>query len=297
MSVLPWFTPVYQHLIGRLLVSKLHHGLLLTGPAGIGKPELARELAKAMLCKQPDALGYCGQCQSCHVFDAGTHPDFSELVSEKQLGVDKIREGIGGLNATAQFSGNKVLVIPDADKMTESAANALLKTLEEPTPNTFLILVTDRPQQLLATIISRCEKHILARPSSEMALQWLEQQGVEDVTEALLHAYGDAPLDVKAALEQGEGLSYREYTDGLDRLLAGQTDAVSLATQWQDSAGRIVGWLQQFARAQYTDNLQTEYFHLFEACSQVQKTLLNPGVNKIMILSSLLAEVKHPVKP
>lgn len=297
MSVLPWFTPVYQHLTGRLLASKLHHGLLLTGPAGIGKDLLASELAKTLLCRQVDEMGYCGQCHSCQVFEAGTHPDFISLVSEKQLGVDKIREGITSLNATAQFSGNKVLVIPEADKMTESAANALLKTLEEPTPNTFLMLITDRPQQLLATIISRCEKHVLARPSSEMALQWLHQQGVHDATEALLHAYSDAPLDLKAALEQGEGLSYREYADGLDNLLAGQVDAVTLATQWQDSAGRVIGWLQQYARAQYTETLQTEHFHLFEACSQVQRTLLNSGVNKIMLLSSLLAEVKRPVKP
>ncbi|WP_018981481.1 DNA polymerase III subunit delta' [Salinimonas chungwhensis] len=295
MSVIPWFSIVFAQLVDRLLKRRLHHGLLLTGPAGIGKYELARALAKTMLCKSPDNEGPCEQCQSCALFDASTHPDYGELTSDKQLGVDKIREGISRLNATSQLSGSKVLIIPVADSMTESAANALLKTLEEPTDNTFIILVTDRMAQLLPTIVSRCEKHILSRPHTEVALQWLRDQGIHNATQALLDAYGGAPLRVQSALEEGaSGVSYVQYQEGLETLLEGNNDAVSLATKWQDSAATIVDWLQQYAHQAYLQDNSPPMFNLYQSCIRSRQVLLNPGVNKIMILSSLLAEVKRP---
>lgn len=295
MSVVPWFATRYSRLLARLQSRRLHHGLLLTGPPGIGKYQFARLLAKSALCKALTPQGYCSACQSCLLFDAGNHPDMAELVSDKQLGVDAIRGGIAKLHATAQLNGNKVLVIPQAHRMTEPAANALLKTLEEPTDNTFLVLITDRPQQLLATIVSRCEKHVLPPPDTEQALGWLREQGVDDATPALLHAYGAAPFTLLQALREETGIAYRTFREGLDTLLAGGNDAVTLATQWQDSAPSIVGWLQQYAHEQCVQYPNASSFSLFEACTQANRMLQNPGVNKVMILSCLLAEIKQSV--
>lgn len=295
MLMPPWFNPVFTQLVKRYLAHRLHHGLLLTGQAGIGKTLLAHSLAKTLLCKSAGNNGFCGACKSCQLFDAQTHPDYSELVSDKQLGVDKIREGIGRLSATSQLSGNKVLIIPSADMMTESAANALLKTLEEPTDNTFLIIVTDRMNRLLPTIISRCEKHILSRPHQEVALAWLADQGLNDVNAALLDAYAGAPLRVQAALEENAGgISYQNYQEGLEQLLSGTADAVTLATEWQSSAITIVDWLQQYAHQTFIHFNSPAFYKLYKSCIHAHQALQNPGVNKIMILSSVLAEVKRP---
>ena len=293
MLIPDWLLSRYEKLISRLQAGRLHHGLLLTGPAGIGKHVLARELAKTILCKNNSTTGACEQCQACLLYEAGSHPDMAELVSDKQLGVDSIRQGIGRLNSTAQLSGNKVLVIPKAEKMTEAAANALLKTLEEPTNNTFILLLTNRPQQLLATIVSRCEKHIFPAPVTADALKWLEQQGVKDASEALLHAYGGAPFAIVESLHQDKGLEYRAFTEGLDSLLAGSKDAISLSIDWQEHAERVVGWLQQYMHSQCIKYPDKQTIHLYEACTQARKTLQNPGINKSMILSCLLAEIKQ----
>ena len=295
MLMPPWFNDAFQQLVKRHSDQRLHHGLLLSGQSGIGKTLLAHTMAKTLLCKSVSNDGFCNACQSCQLFDAQTHPDFSELSSDKQLGVDKIREGIARLNATSQLSGNKVLIIPRADMMTESAANALLKTLEEPTDNTYLILVTDRMNRLLPTIISRCEKHILTRPHHEVAQAWLADQGLTDVTVALLEAYAGAPLRVKAALEENsDSISYPQYQEGLERLLSGTNDAVTLATDWQASATTIVDWLQQYAHQSFVQHNSPAFYKLYKTCIDAHQALQNPGVNKIMILSSVLAEVKRP---
>lgn len=294
MSLVPWLQPTFAQLVARRARGRLHHGLLLAGQAGIGKQQLAMQLAQALLCKQPSAQGSCGQCQSCHLFAAETHPDFSYLTSERQLGVDKVREGIGRLTATAQLNGNKVLCIPAAQTMTEAASNALLKTLEEPTGNTYLILVTDRLARLLPTIVSRCEKHLLQRPDEQTALQWLQQAGVAEATPALLAAYGGAPLHVQQALEDTQGISFRQFSEGLEALLAGQADAVTLASRWEKAGPQVAVWLQQHAHSAYCQHSQPQDFALYQACARAQQAMQNPGVNKIMILSSLLAELKYP---
>lgn len=293
--MLPWFSDIYTGLMQRYLDAKLHHGLLLSGPRGIGKHQLAQSLSFTLLCKQPSVNGPCEACQSCHLRQAGNHPDFHILESEKQLGVDKIREGIAKLSGTAQMSGNKVLLIPDAHTMTEAAANALLKTLEEPTDNTYLVLITDSMNKLMPTILSRCEKHILALPSTQESVNYLASKGVEDASEALLKAYGGAPLRVEEALKGGDDFSYRDFTDGFQALLAGSPDfqAQTLANKWQDSAIQVAQWCQQIAQQDYIQKQQPSDFTRYSACVEAVKTLQHPGVNKSMVLFGLLKQFQR----
>ena len=286
--MLPWFESLFSQLTGRFLASRLHHALLLTGPAGIGKSTLASDLSRMLLCRNTTSVGACGECQSCHLFAAKTHPDFHVLQSEKQLGVDAVRGGIAKLGATAQMSNNKVLLLKGADSMTESASNALLKTLEEPTDNTFLILLTDKFQRLLPTILSRCEKHKLGVPPTEQSLAWLHQQGHNEVDGALLEAYGFAPLRAKAAVTESDALSFRYFTDGFASLMQGQASALSLATKWQDNAIQIVTWCQQHAYKDYTQRQQRQDRARFERCQQAMLSLQHPGINKAVVLSSVL---------
>ncbi|RDV27418.1 DNA polymerase III subunit delta' [Alteromonas aestuariivivens] len=287
--MLPWFSPVSQRFFNRLMERRLHHALLLAGPAGIGKGILARWLGKVLLCKQPVSDGACGQCQSCMLFEAETHPDYLQLMSEKQIGVDLIRDGIRKLSGTAQLGGNKVMVIFAADSLTESAANALLKTLEEPTGNTYILLITDKIQRLLPTILSRCEKQVFSVPESHLSLEWLKSQGVTNASVALLKAYGGAPLRLKGALEQQEGLSYQLFFERFTQLLCGQTDALELAREWQENAEQVVNWCQLYAHEQYIQHQQSEDQQRFSHCLEAKRVLQHPGVNKSVVLTGLLS--------
>ncbi|MEG3766947.1 DNA polymerase III subunit delta' [Alteromonas sp. 14N.309.X.WAT.G.H12] len=287
--ILPWLEQSFFQFTKRSLEGNLHHALLLSGPAGLGKQILAETLADVILCRQLTAQGACGHCQSCQLVKAGSHPDFYRLTSEKQLGVDKIREGIGKLNGTAQLSHNKVLVIPHADTMTEAASNALLKTLEEPTKNTFIILITNKKTALLPTILSRCEKHTFGLPSIAVTRHWLQEQGYDGVSDGYAKAYGYAPLIIRDSLsEADEGLSYDEFTQGLTGLKQGALSPSELASKWQDSALLVVSWLQAEAHHRYIGSQQDNDYQLCVRCQKAKKHLQHAGVNKIVILSGLL---------
>lgn len=150
---------------------RLPHGLLFAGPDGVGKREFALELARGLICKG----GGCEDCPVCSrigTFDIPTvekgeeydkvflsgHPDVGMVVPYKRnLRVGAIRELEREANFRPFEGGKRVFIIDDAEKMNDSAANALLKTLEEPPPTTHLILVTSRPDSLLQTIRSRCQ--------------------------------------------------------------------------------------------------------------------------------------------
>jgi len=293
--MLNWFSDLYTSLISRYHARKLHHGLLFTGAKGIGKYHLAEQLSFTLLCKQPSISGPCGTCQSCHLRSAGNHPDFHILESEKQLGVDKIREGIAKLSGTAQMGGNKVLLIPQADTMTEAAANALLKTLEEPTDNTYLVLITHSVNKLMPTILSRCEKHVLPLPTVQQSLNYLNEQGVQNVDEALLAAYGNAPLRLEAALGTEDDFNYRVYTDGMQALLAGdpKMQPQILANKWQDHAIQVAHWCQLQAHQSYVKHQHPQNYARYSACVEAVRTLQHPGVNKSMVLFGLLKQFQR----
>ncbi|MEC7690199.1 MAG: DNA polymerase III subunit delta' [Pseudomonadota bacterium] len=285
-----WLRPLLLKFTDRLRLRSLHHALLLSGIAGTGKRVLATALAKTILCKQVSDEGSCGQCQSCLLFEAGNHPDYHQLVSEKQLGVDAVRGGIQKLAGTAQLGNNKVLVIPDADTMTEAASNALLKTLEEPTVNTYLLLLTSRKTALLPTILSRCEKHDIPLPAEQTVIDWLAAQGMTDVTPATIKAYGYAPYTVLDSLQEGaEGLSFTGYQQGIADLMGNKESPRSLAVKWQEHAVQVVKWLQSDAHEKYIRTLHSDDYRASLKCQQASAQLQHPGVNKAVILTGVLS--------
>ncbi len=291
--MLPWLQHHYNSIVNRLVSAKLHHALLLVGAEGIGKVVLANQIASAILCKSPSGVNPCQQCQSCQLFAAGTHPDFHLLASEKQIGVDMVREGIGKLSRTAQLGGNKVLIIPAAETMTESAANALLKTLEEPTAKTYLILTSSHLSRLLPTILSRCEKHTLPNPTIAQSLTWLEHEGVGEVSADQLKAYGYAPFKVKQSLLEEGAVSYPDFVNGLQQIIAGEVDETEMAAKWQEEAQRIASWCQHFVHEQFVRQQNQQFLAVYQACIKTKQHLMHPGINKKLVLSSLLAHFVH----
>jgi DNA polymerase-3 subunit delta' len=209
-AALPWLAlPPWQVAVARATLADRAtwpHALLLHGPPGIGKHALALHLAQALLCESPQADGLaCGVCPGCHLALAGEHPDLmrvelseideesGELKAVDTISVKRIRALIEFAFLTSHRQRAKVAVIAPAERMHVAAANALLKTLEEPPPGTFLILVSDRIGGVPATIVSRCRRMRVALPAANEAIAWLAAQRVAEPGIALAQA-GGAPL-------------------------------------------------------------------------------------------------------
>ena len=179
--------------------------LLITGRRGIGKGILALHFAQALLCEHPNPDGSaCGACPSCGYVLAGAHPDLRliELFEADEEGnptpvdrieVDRIRQLTEFTQLSSHRQRAKVALIAPAEGMNTAAANALLKTLEEPPPATYLILVSHLPGGLPATIVSRCQRLLAPEPDAAAASAWLEAQGAPNASLLLAQA-GGAPL-------------------------------------------------------------------------------------------------------
>jgi DNA polymerase-3 subunit delta' len=257
-----WQKEVWNQLLARR--ERLPHALLLRGRQGIGKLAFGEALAQALLCETP-GTGPCGGCPSCLWFAQGAHPDFRrvepEAAAEKageeegverkgarrpaqQITVDQVRALGDFVNVTSHRGGFKVVLLHPAESLNLSAANALLKTLEEPPLRTLLILVTHRPRRVLPTIVSRCQQVAMPAPAPAQAERWLREQGIGEPGTALAEA-GYAPL---AALSLAEPARQELRTRFLESLAdPAELDAVGLADRMQAAEpAALVGWLQRW---------------------------------------------------
>ena len=202
---LPWLRPVWDQVSTRW--KSLSHGILITGSSGIGKGHLALELSRLLLCTDPNKHQACGQCTSCHQLENSVHPDLHVLVPETQIynqpepirrhasryflsdkgasstrkssrviGVDAVRLLRDALATKSGQAGRKLSLIMPADQLNSNSMNALLKLLEEPTADTYLILVSARPYRLAATIRSRCIQLECPTPDPQVVRSWLCDQ-------------------------------------------------------------------------------------------------------------------------
>lgn len=187
--IAPWLANYWAQGVQALHQNRLPHALLISGSPGLGKQDFAVALAKKILCSAA-LMEACGDCHSCQWFAAQSHPDFSVICPEaekKQIGVGQIRELTEALTRTG-YGRYQVVIIHPAEAMNRAAANALLKTLEEPNGQVILLLVCDHPASLLPTIRSRCQEWRVALPTSDVVLPWLLAQlaEVDRETEATL---------------------------------------------------------------------------------------------------------------
>lgn len=217
----PWQQKQWQQVSRLFEAEQLPHAILLQGNEGLGKSSFAQQLAHAVLCQQPqENRQACGQCTSCKLLAAKTHPDYYYLrptakdnsTSKKpalSIRIEHIRNLCEKLNQTSQLSGYRVAILEQAEGLTISAANSLLKTLEEPGQNVLIILVSARPQRLPVTIRSRCQTIRINVPDSAESLNWLQSQLAETSTEqlrqALKYAHG-SPLTAISYIDDFEQL-------------------------------------------------------------------------------------------
>ncbi|MGS2720068.1 DNA polymerase III subunit delta' [Paraglaciecola aestuariivivens] len=287
----PWFNELHLQLSQRLAKDKLHHALLFQGPIGLGKSALVQQFAEYILCANKQADKVCGQCQPCLLNAAKTHPDLHIVESEKQIGVDQIREAIKKLSGSAHMSGAKALIIEKAHKMTENSANALLKTLEEPTDQTYLLLTTDKPESILPTIKSRCEKLVLPKPNLSQTMAWVQSQFDGQVDKELASMFCHRPLALLAELQEQQDFSYQDFLEKIAKLQQGALSPLQLATSWQDNASKVLKWSQFWARQQCTVQANNSVWALHQQVVKGTQQLTNAGVNKILILTELLDKI------
>lgn len=223
-DVLPWQQEHWQFFFRRLEQDRLPHALMLEGAAGTGKLKLAEAMTARLLCLQAQAAQPCGVCRSCKLLAGGAHPDRFVVSPEEDssvIKVEQIRAMIGALNLTTSVGSRKVVCIHPADAMTTAAANALLKSLEEPNGNATLILVSSDPGRLPVTIRSRCQPIVVALPGREAAAAWLAGYGDHpgrDIDLALTAAAG-SPLLALQYLQSSELESYLLICESLANLL------------------------------------------------------------------------------
>lgn len=229
---LPWQRPQKERLQQQIAIGRLPHALLFSGIKDIGKKNFAFAFGAQLLCTHPDRDNACDQCSSCHLVNAGTHPDLRLVHPEdsKLIVIEQIRRLNEWVVQTAQQGGHKVSILYPAEQMNIQSANALLKCLEEPSAGTFFILVTDQPGRLLPTIRSRCQQIEFQVPSDKEAIPWLQSRtdSGADISSLLAMAAG-APLKVVNQFD-ADYLNRRSRIVGeIEGLVTGKVTAVSAA--------------------------------------------------------------------
>ncbi|MCG7894266.1 MAG: DNA polymerase III subunit delta' [Candidatus Thiodiazotropha taylori] len=258
-SPMPWHQQQWQQLQQSLNQGRLSHALLLSGPPGLGKQQFALSFAQSLLCSNPSESGQaCGTCQHCHLIQAGNHPDLQWIGPEEgsksgEIKIDAIRALTSSAALTAHSAKYKVIGIQPAHRMTNGAANSLLKTLEEPTSGTLILLLTDQPARLLPTIRSRCQSVVFHPPQRTQALAWLSGK-VEHADPALLLGLANgAPLKALALNDKTLLESRSEMLNQFLALSDQRLDPVKLAGIWQKFDYKLliewlIGWIIDLQR-------------------------------------------------
>ncbi len=237
---------IWERLDRAIREDRLAHALVFTGPSGIGKALLARELAARIVCTATDAP--CGECDRCRRVEAQSHADVRFVAvpaGKKDIGVDTARDLKSFIQMSAIDGPCKVVVIDQADRLTIAAQNAMLKTLEEPPGRAVIILVTDTAGALLTTVRSRCQRISFAPLNDDQLRQALGAQGLTgDDVESLAVIAGGSPGRALQARELIESGTLDELESSLAALASGgYVAAVEFAKQLgqseQEMASRL----------------------------------------------------------
>ncbi len=267
----PWQQSAWQQI--QKMNGRWPHAILLHGPRGIGKTVFAEWLAQSLLCETPLVDGQaCGGCVSCGWVSQYSHPDYRRLRPEilesddaqadpdeaatpksavkaskapsREIVINQVRALSDFMSISTHRQGARVIVIYPAEAMNVAASNALLKSLEEPGPNTVFILVSSGIDALLPTLVSRCRQFPLSMPSREIALAWLAQQDCHK-PDQLLAEQGGAPL---AALEAFQSETFQQQEEFLMHLRRPDSEtALKIAEKLQKTPiPLLISWMQRW---------------------------------------------------
>lgn len=263
-SYYPWQQQQWLHLLTLKANAKVPHALLFAGAKGLGKYVFAKCFAQALLCAAGNEKGCCGSCRDCQLYQAGTHPDFACLSPEADssvIKIDAVRDLIQTANQTPQQAAYKVVIIEPAEAMNTAAANAFLKTLEEPPGQTIFILVSHYAHRLPATIRSRCQTLKFRTPAIAAGVKWLSEQLPEaEQTELMLQLADCSPL-LAIKLIQAAYLEHRNDTlKDFQEVVFWQAPVVTVAEKWHKQdiellLKQLLSFIIDLIRLKYSLNL------------------------------------------
>jgi len=289
-ALTPWQQRVYQQALATLHAGRLGHGLLLCGPRGIGKRNVALHLAMQVLNQGQDEHT---RLRNQQLLAAGTHPDlqFISLLPNKsgdklrsEIVIEQVRELSHRLTLTPQYGAAQVVIIDPADAINHAACNALLKTLEEPADGRYLWLLSAEPARLPQTIRSRCQRLEFRLPPYAESVAWLQQNGHDPISskEALAAARGHPALAQHWLAGEGMALR-RQVAAELQQLAVTQMGSVELAQRWVADEQvdlrlhHAADWALEQARNSLT---QPAYLHTlaqwFDAANHTRDLLRGP---------------------
>ncbi|MVW73167.1 DNA polymerase III subunit delta' [Bordetella sp. 15P40C-2] len=280
---LPWQHQTAQDWLAQR--DRFAHAWLIHGMPGIGKLEFASAAAASLLCEAPVDQLACGHCPACTWVASGNHPDLRRVRPEavaaqesvasaeddnaaageggsakrapsKEIRIDQIRALESWFNTATHRGGWRVALVYPGEALNVISANALLKVLEEPPPNTVFLLVADAPDRLLPTLVSRCRRLPLPAPGPAQSLQWLQEQGVSAAPDWLAAA-GGAPLAALRLAQSGGQACPPWLASLLEPLTRGQAPDI----------GTLAEGLEKTAPAEWIDTLQRLYTDLMLAAA------------------------------
>ena len=295
---LPWLKDAQSRLRAAQAAGRLPHSLLVLSTPGLGAEPLASWITALALCESPEARP-CGACASCRLLRADSHPDSHVVRLEddaQQIKVDQVRGLIESLALKSYRGGYKVGVIEGAESLNANGANAFLKTLEEPTANTVLIMIARPSHRLPATIASRCLRMTLQPPPTETAAAWLESQGRAGphTWHAALQLAGGAPLLALELDAAAVAALDKDMHESLRQLAEGAVDVTLLADRWMKSnPGLRITWLENWITQRVHAALGTAVSHQSAEPVRLPAALLKAKIRALFELLDAARELRR----
>lgn len=248
-ELLDWQIPQWNQLLALMERSRLPHGLMLAGPSETGKHRFARSFAQLLLCHSPVEGKPCDACKACLLFRASTHPDYLSVEPEesgKAIKVDQVRSLGEFATKTASMGARRVILVSPAESMNLNAANAFLKTLEEPGPGVILLLVVHQLGLILPTIRSRCRLLPFHLPRGEQTYKWLSSSGANsaDIRQVMALS-GGRPFRARRLLEtelKDQLALFQQTLDALEARKIAPLDAAKIVQSMPKED--VIEWFQ-----------------------------------------------------
>jgi len=300
--ILPWQSPQWNQLSRLIGENRLPHAMLFTGLNGVGKATFATHFTECLFCSAMKADLACGKCHACRLIAGRAHPNVLWVEPEKAGGiikVDQIREVTDFVNQSSLQGDHRVVIINPANNMNINAANALLKTLEEPSSGALLILIADLRNRLPATILSRCRRVVFPVPPKQQALEWLRPQLKEEAgqAETLLQIAQGAPLAAKSLIKAEIMQLRNTLFEALLALTFQTADPIKLAAGLEDDGlpviDLVLSWIGDLIRLQagISDIINTDYrTQLHQVVEKKSSASLQRYLQTMLKLRKQLAE-------
>jgi DNA polymerase-3 subunit delta' len=293
---LPWLKGAQQRIRTAFDAGRLPHSLLLLSVPGLGAEQLANWIAALALCESAGERP-CGVCASCKLLRADSHPDAHAVRLDEdaqQIKVDQVRELIESLATTSYRGGYKVGVIENAEALNANGANAFLKTLEEPSADTVLIMIARPNHRLPATIASRCLRLSLRPPPAEMAIDWLRAHSEADEWSAALALAGGAPLLALQLDADGLAETDADMRRCMKELADGAVDITLLADRWiRSNPGVRIVWLENWITQRVEAYLAAGTSHQTAEPVRLPAALLKPKIRALFELLDAARDLRR----